>query len=112
MDFDDRRRHRRHDVRLQVQIAGSTVGQCWSRDLSRGGIFLETAQVLALDQTIELVVQASGSFPELHAQGTVVHAEAGRGYGVRFDAFSVPTVAGRDWESFFPESKPGSDSAP
>ena len=77
-DFNEKRKDPRIDARIEVQFA--TQGEfatCYSKNISRGGIYLETKVLPDPNAKVELVLQLNRIFPDfedevVRLQGRVV----------------------------------------
>ena len=81
----ERRRATRAPVTLRIHYA--TVDALFSeftRNVNEGGLFVETEEPLALDETVVLQFTLPGSEAPVQARGRVVRVEAS-GMGIEFD---------------------------
>lgn len=69
----ERRSYIRYESLFAVQVECPTLGicQCVARNISQGGILLETADPLPLGSEIKICFTAPGSKTEITANGTV-----------------------------------------
>jgi uncharacterized protein (TIGR02266 family) len=73
----ERRRSERATVVVRIEYA--TVDALFSdftRNINEGGIFVETDELIPLDEKVELKLRLPGSSELVHATGRVVRAEA------------------------------------
>ncbi|PIR22336.1 MAG: hypothetical protein COV44_08505 [Deltaproteobacteria bacterium CG11_big_fil_rev_8_21_14_0_20_45_16] len=65
----EKRQHQRFDARIKVKFkSGNEFAACYSKNISRGGIFLETKVLPDPNATVELVLDLSDSVPEAGAE--------------------------------------------
>lgn len=94
-DIEERRNHPRASLSLPVQLradGSEEVVSYVTRDVSAGGLFIETDAPLPVGATVSLVIHVSPPGGQLQAEGTVVRsvpvAEVGKGapgMAIRFD---------------------------
>ena len=83
--FIERRRGSRVPVTVRINYA--TVDAMFTeftRNVNEGGLFVETEEPLALDETVVLQFTLPGSDAPIQARGRVVRVEAS-GMGIEFD---------------------------
>lgn len=60
----EKREHQRFDARINVKFrSGSEFASCFSKNISRGGIFIETNELPDPNAAIELVLDLPDDFP-------------------------------------------------
>jgi len=96
----ERRKHNRHPVLSVVNIVSPTHGEfsCIARNISSGGIFLETRDPLPIGSQLRMRLGHGFGVSQITALGTVKNqyylhyaSPSGKGFmsgmGVRFDGF-------------------------
>jgi uncharacterized protein (TIGR02266 family) len=87
----ERRRSQRAPVTVRIEYA--TVDALFSdftRNINEGGIFVETDEVIPLEEKVELKLRLPGSPEVVHARGRVVRVEpasetSAAGIAIEFD---------------------------
>ena len=85
MTSEQSRKHARSSVRTQTQVLDTRTGEMlggWSRDLSLGGIFVETSAQLPVGTCVEVFVGGVGIGVQVFSR--VVHIVPGKGFGAIF----------------------------
>ena len=85
MSSEQSRRFDRRQLRTQTPILDTRTGDMLSgvsRDLSMGGIFIETSAELPVGTCVEVFVGGVGVGVQVF--GTVVHVVPGLGFGAKF----------------------------
>jgi hypothetical protein len=85
MTTDPSRKFERRPVRTSTPVLDTRTGEMlggWSRDLSRGGIFIETTAELPVGTNVEVFVGGVGVGVQIF--GKVVHVVPGLGFGAKF----------------------------
>ena len=81
----ERRRHKRARTALDVRCASFGLDEIFvSRDVSGGGLFLQTPNPLAAGADVELSFSISPDGPQIECSGHVVHSIPGVGMGIQF----------------------------
>lgn len=84
-----KRRHPRKSFRLCVKMShGRTTGEHRARDISLGGIFVETSEKLAPGQEVELSLPFANQDRRIKMKGKVARI-ADDGVGVQFDIYAI-----------------------
>lgn len=90
-DWDNRRRHPRFTIAIQVEIGrGGEIVELQSENVSLGGLFLSTDQDLVTsgeEVTLHLVLPGAEGSQKVPVRGTVAHVIPPLGFGV---SFSLP----------------------
>jgi len=79
------RKFTRQPVRTQTPVLDTRTGEIlggWSRDLSLGGIFVETQALLPVGTCVEVFVGGVGVGVQVF--GRIVHVVPGEGFGAMF----------------------------
>lgn len=85
----EKRQHPRKPLRLSVQVTGGPLaGSKLARDISLGGMFLETAEEMTPGQEIQLSIPFTNQDRQIKINGKVVRI-TGDGVGVQFDIYSI-----------------------
>ncbi|HEY6292114.1 MAG TPA: PilZ domain-containing protein [Terriglobia bacterium] len=86
MDVEiEKRRHKRDDAAVDVRCASFGLDEIFvSRDVSAGGLFLNTANPLAPGSQVELTFNVSPEEPAIECSGRVVYSLPGIGMGIQF----------------------------
>ena len=85
----DKRQHRR--VRLITQVKCEAVKReelLVTRDVSLGGLFLNTKTPLPLDSVVALAFSLASGVPPISCLGKVVYSMQGLGMGIEFAGLS------------------------
>jgi hypothetical protein len=85
----ERRVDQRYQVTCRVELVsgGSTSAEVEVSDLSAGGCFVECAEAVREGDLVKLRFRVRG-LGDLTVWGEVVFHDGGRGFGLRFSAFS------------------------
>ncbi len=84
-DQPEKRRHPRKPIRIGLHLTNGRVhGQMISRDISLGGIFVETTAELAVGQHLRLSIPFANQDRSIIIEGTVARVTR-EGVGVQFD---------------------------
>ncbi|MFP4445745.1 MAG: PilZ domain-containing protein [Desulfosudaceae bacterium] len=85
----EKRRHPRKPVRLSVKLTcGPFSGQEQARDISLGGIFVETTEEIRPGEDIQLLIPFSNQELQIRLKGKVAR-KTEDGIGVEFDIYSI-----------------------
>ena len=86
MDVEiEKRRHKRDDAELEVRCASFGLEEIFvSRDVSAGGLFLNTSTPLPPGSHVELTFNVSPEDPAIECSGRVVYSLPGVGMGIQF----------------------------
>jgi len=86
MDVEiEKRRHKREEAALDVHCASFGLDEIFvSRDVSAGGLFLNTATPLAPGSEVQLTFNVSPDDPAIECSGRVVYSLPGVGMGIQF----------------------------
>ncbi|MFP4445598.1 MAG: PilZ domain-containing protein [Desulfosudaceae bacterium] len=85
----ERREHLRRPVRLTVTLAGGQVsGPKKVRDLSLGGIFVETKDDITPGQALQISIPFTNHDRRIRLKGKVVRV-CDDGIGIQFDIYSI-----------------------
>ena len=85
----EKRRHPRKPLRLNVKLtSGPFSGEEQARDISLGGIFVETAEELRPGEEIQLSIPFSNQELHIRLKGKVAR-KTEDGIGVEFDIYSI-----------------------
>ncbi len=88
-DWIEKRQHERRPVKLTVKLTcGQISGEKSARDISLGGIFVETADEIAPGQELQLAIPFSNNERYIRMKGTVARI-TDDGIGVQFDVYSI-----------------------
>jgi Tfp pilus assembly protein PilZ len=88
-DWVKKRHHPRKNFRLSVTMAhGQKSGEHHARDISLGGIFVETREKLALGQKVQITLPFANQNRQIKMNGKVVRV-TDEGVGVQFDIFDI-----------------------
>ncbi|HUI42506.1 MAG TPA: PilZ domain-containing protein [Terriglobia bacterium] len=81
----EKRRHKRAKTSLGVRCASFGLDEIFvSRDVSGGGLFLNTPTPLAAGSDVELSFSISPDGPQIECSGRVVRSIPGVGMGIQF----------------------------
>jgi hypothetical protein len=81
-DQSDRRQYARQSVTLPCRMDGVTSGTMQVTDLSAGGCFIATPELITAGS--EVTIRAKVAGVELALTGRVVRLQPGRGFGIEF----------------------------
>ncbi|ABW66693.1 type IV pilus assembly PilZ [Desulfosudis oleivorans Hxd3] len=85
----DKRQHPRKPLRLNVSVTrGEVSGTSMARDISLGGLFLETIEEMAPGQVLQLSIPFTNQDRQIKVKGKVVRMTED-GVGVEFDIYSI-----------------------
>ncbi|MEW6077364.1 MAG: PilZ domain-containing protein [Thermodesulfobacteriota bacterium] len=88
-DWVKKRHHPRKNLRLCVTMAhGQKTGEHHARDISLGGIFVETREKLSLGQEVRITLPFSNQNRQIKMNGKVVRVTE-EGVGVQFDILDI-----------------------
>jgi hypothetical protein len=81
----ERRIHKRDEKSLDVRCEAFGLDEIFvSRDVSTGGLFLNTPNPLVPGSQVQLSFSVSPEGPEIECSGSVVYALPGVGMGIQF----------------------------
>ena len=87
--WEKKRHHPRKSFRLYVKMThGRTTGEHRARDISLGGIFVETDEKLTPGQTVSLSLPFANQNRHIKMNGKVVRVTED-GVGVQFDIYAI-----------------------
>ena len=89
VDVNEKRQHQRKPIRLSVKLnSGWISGEKQARDISLGGIFVETTEKFSPGQDIQLAIPFSNQNHQIKMKGTVARI-TDDGIGVQFDIYAI-----------------------
>ena len=85
----DKRQYPRKPLRLNVSVTrGGVSGTGMARDISLGGLFLETMEEMAPGQVLQLSIPFTNQDRQIKVKGKVVRMTED-GVGIEFDIYSI-----------------------
>jgi|GEM_PF-2144318 len=88
-DAAEKRQHPRKPLRLNVSVTrGDVSGTSMARDISLGGLFLETMEEMAPGQVLQLSIPFTNQDRQIKVKGKVVRMTED-GVGIEFDIYSI-----------------------
>ncbi|MFO8048297.1 MAG: PilZ domain-containing protein [Desulfosudaceae bacterium] len=88
-DDTEKRKHPRKPVKLSVNLTcGKRSGEKQARDISLGGIFVETSEEIKPGEEIQLAIPFSNQDRQIRLKGRVAR-KTDDGIGVQFDVYAI-----------------------
>ncbi len=89
VDTEEKREHPRKSIQLTVKLTcGRLSGKKQARDISLGGIFVETTDDISPGQDIQLAIPFTNQKHQIKMKGTVARI-TDDGIGVQFDIYAI-----------------------